>query len=209
MADLHGAGSYDRTSDDVLTLTGQWPLACRSSSRIMRRHSPPGQKWPDCPSTRRKHSYNHCATEHEASKEASPLGRQEGSQRRIRLARQNGFELGKAMRASRRVSRICSRRSFTKSLPPPERRKARSRRSPVQYNSDQSPSVQLAKTYHDFGHGSSGRNMMDLLHVMVGGGGLRRTAAVLTRTHVWRVPVPPVMFGVRLFVVVVVLRRFA
>jgi hypothetical protein len=49
---------------------------------------------------------------------------------------------------------------------------------------------------------------MDLLHVMVGGGGLRRTAAVLTRTHVWRVPVRQVMFGVRLFLVVVVLRRF-
>jgi hypothetical protein len=50
---------------------------------------------------------------------------------------------------------------------------------------------------------------MDLLHAMVGGGGLRRTAAVLTRTHIWRVPVPPVMFGVRLFVMVVVLRGFA
>jgi hypothetical protein len=37
------------------------------------------------------------------SKEASPLRRQEGSQRRIRPARKNGFELGKAMWASRRV----------------------------------------------------------------------------------------------------------
>jgi hypothetical protein len=27
MVDLHGAGGYDRTSDDVLTLTGQWPLS--------------------------------------------------------------------------------------------------------------------------------------------------------------------------------------
>src|SRR5213079_3099213 len=42
-----------------------------------------------------------------------------------------------------------------------------------------------------------------------GGGGLRRPAAVLTRVQVGRVPVPPVMFGVRLLVVVVVLRRFA
>src|SRR5436190_5781640 len=52
--------------------------------------------------------------------------------------------------------------------------------------------------------------MMDFLHVPVGGDGcLRRTAAVLTRVQVGRVPVPPVMFGVRLLVVVVVLRRFA
>jgi hypothetical protein len=49
---------------------------------------------------------------------------------------------------------------------------------------------------------------VDLLHVMVGGG-LRRTAAVLTRTHVWRVPSPTSDVRVRLFVVVVVLRRFA
>src|SRR5204863_8007289 len=42
-----------------------------------------------------------------------------------------------------------------------------------------------------------------------GGGCFRRAAAILTRTQIWRVPVPPVMFGVRLFVVVVVLRRFA
>jgi hypothetical protein len=67
--------------------------------------------------------------------------------------------------------------------------------------------MQLRKSYHDFGHGSSGRNMMDLPHVIVGGvGGLRRTAAVLTRIHVRRIPVPPVMFGVRLLVLVVVLR---
>ena len=52
--------------------------------------------------------------------------------------------------------------------------------------------------------------MKDLLHVAVGGGDcLLWTAAALTRTQIWRVPVPPVMFGVRLFVVVVVLRRFA
>ena len=51
---------------------------------------------------------------------------------------------------------------------------------------------------------------MDLVHVAIGCGGcLLRTAAVLTRTQVGRVPVPPVMFGVRLLVVVVVLRRFA
>jgi hypothetical protein len=55
-----------------------------------------------------------------------------------------------------------------------------------------------------------GKNMKDLLHVTVGGGDcLRRTAAALTRTQIWRVPIPPVMFGVRLFVVVVVLRRLA
>src|SRR5438552_18861368 len=52
--------------------------------------------------------------------------------------------------------------------------------------------------------------MKDLVHVAVGGGGcLRRTAAILTRTQIWRVPVPPVMFRVRFLVVVVVLRRFA
>ena len=50
--------------------------------------------------------------------------------------------------------------------------------------------------------------MKDLLHSAVGGGGgLLRTAAVLTRAQVGRVPVPPVMLGVRLLEVVVVLRR--
>src|SRR5262245_30373236 len=48
--------------------------------------------------------------------------------------------------------------------------------------------------------------MKDLIHVTVGGGGcLLRTAAVLTRAQVGRVPVPPVVFGVRLLVVAVVL----
>src|SRR5438034_11731773 len=56
--------------------------------------------------------------------------------------------------------------------------------------------------------GSSGRNIKDLLHVAVGGGDcLRRTAAALTRTQIWRVPVPPVMFGVRLLVFAVPLLR--
>src|SRR5436190_21782430 len=56
--------------------------------------------------------------------------------------------------------------------------------------------------------GSSGRNMKYLLHVAVGGGDcLRWTAAALTRTQIWRVPVPPVMFGVRLLVFAVPLLR--
>jgi hypothetical protein len=43
--------------------------------------------------------------------------------------------------------------------------------------------------------------MKDLLHVVSGGGGrLVRTFAVLTRAQVGRVPVPPVMFRVRLLV---------
>src|SRR5215207_698125 len=55
---------------------------------------------------------------------------------------------------------------------------------------------------------SSGRNLKDLLHVAVGGGGgLLRTAAVLTRAQVGRVPVPPVVLGVRPLVVAVVLFR--
>lgn len=50
--------------------------------------------------------------------------------------------------------------------------------------------------------------MEDFIHVAVGGGGcLLRTAAVLTRAQAGRVPVPPVMFCVRLFVMVVALRR--
>src|SRR6185295_14039076 len=50
--------------------------------------------------------------------------------------------------------------------------------------------------------------MNDLLHVAVGGGrGFLRTSAVLTRAQVGGVPVPPVMRGVRLFVVAVVLFR--
>jgi hypothetical protein len=33
MADLHRAGRYDRTSDDVLTLTGQRPLSMQEFVR--------------------------------------------------------------------------------------------------------------------------------------------------------------------------------
>ena len=52
--------------------------------------------------------------------------------------------------------------------------------------------------------------MKDLLHVAVGGGDcLLWTAAALTRTQIWRVPVPPVMFGVRLLIVAVMLFRLA
>src|SRR5215475_10323775 len=53
---------------------------------------------------------------------------------------------------------------------------------------------------------SSGKNMKDLLHVAVGCCCLLRTAAVLARAQVGRVPVPPVVLGMRLLVVVVVLR---
>src|SRR5205823_5791167 len=57
---------------------------------------------------------------------------------------------------------------------------------------------------------SLGTNVKDLLHVAVGGGGgLPRTAAVLTRAQVGRVPVPPVVLGVRLLGAVVPLRRLA
>src|SRR5262245_8442766 len=57
---------------------------------------------------------------------------------------------------------------------------------------------------------SSGRNMKDLLHVAVGsGGGLFRTAAVLTGAQVGSIPIPPVVFGVRLLVVSVVLLSLA
>src|SRR5262249_35842292 len=56
----------------------------------------------------------------------------------------------------------------------------------------------------------STNSISELLHIeSCGGGGFLRTAAVLTRTQVGRVPIPPVMFGVRLLVVVVVLGRFA
>ena len=55
--------------------------------------------------------------------------------------------------------------------------------------------------------GSSGRNVEHFVHVAVSGGDcVRRTATILTRTQIWRVPVPPVIFGVRLFVVIVVFR---
>jgi len=50
---------------------------------------------------------------------------------------------------------------------------------------------------------------MDLVHVTVGSGRcFRRIVAVPTRAQVRRVPIPPMMFGVRLLVMVVVLRRF-
>ena len=52
--------------------------------------------------------------------------------------------------------------------------------------------------------------MKDLLHVASGGGGrLVRTYAILTRTQVRRIPIPPVMLGVRLLVLTVVILRFA
>jgi len=48
--------------------------------------------------------------------------------------------------------------------------------------------------------------MNDLLHVAIGsGGGLLRTATVLTSLQVSRVPVPPVMLGMRLLKTPVVL----
>src|SRR5687768_15727128 len=55
---------------------------------------------------------------------------------------------------------------------------------------------------------SSGKNVEDLLHVAVGGGGrLLRTAPLLAGAQVGRVPVPPVVLGVRPLVVTVVLFR--
>src|SRR5438093_6896376 len=63
---------------------------------------------------------------------------------------------------------------------------------------------------HALSRRSSGKNVKDLLHAAVGGGRrLLRIAAALTRAQVGRVPVPPVVLGVRLLVVVVVLRCLA
>src|SRR5262249_35768437 len=57
---------------------------------------------------------------------------------------------------------------------------------------------------------SLGKNMKGLLHVAVGGGcRLLWTAAVLTGAQIGRVPVRPVVLGMRLLVGVVVLRRLA
>src|SRR5262245_12491628 len=57
---------------------------------------------------------------------------------------------------------------------------------------------------------SSGRGLKDLFHVAVRrGGGLLRTAAILTGAQVGCVPVRPAVLGVRLLVAVVVLRCFA
>ena len=51
---------------------------------------------------------------------------------------------------------------------------------------------------------------MNLVRVMVSGSGcILRAAAVLTRVQVRRVPIPPVMFGVRLLVLTVVFLRIA
>src|SRR5947208_3929457 len=53
-------------------------------------------------------------------------------------------------------------------------------------------------------------DVLDLRHVALGGrGGLLWCAPALASVHVRRVPIPPVMLGVRLLVVVVVLRRCA
>src|SRR4029453_9385827 len=52
--------------------------------------------------------------------------------------------------------------------------------------------------------------LLTSIHVAIGGGGrLFRTAAVLTRAQIGRVPVPPVMRAVRLLVVAVMLFRLA
>ena len=46
---------------------------------------------------------------------------------------------------------------------------------------------------------------MDLVHVAIGGGGgFLGRAAVLTRAQIGRVPIPPIMLGVRYFVLMVV-----
>ena len=55
---------------------------------------------------------------------------------------------------------------------------------------------------------SSGTNVKDLLHVTIGGGCcLLWIAAALTCAEIGRVPVPPVVLGVRLLEMVVVLSR--
>ena len=55
---------------------------------------------------------------------------------------------------------------------------------------------------------STGNSISELLNIeSCGGGGFLRTAAVLTSIQVGRVPVPPVMLGVRLLVAAVVLLR--
>src|SRR5205807_4761265 len=49
-------------------------------------------------------------------------------------------------------------------------------------------------------------NMKDLVHVAIGGGGgVLRRASVLTRAQIGRVPIPPMMLGVRLLVLAMVL----
>jgi hypothetical protein len=51
---------------------------------------------------------------------------------------------------------------------------------------------------------------MDFLHISVRSGGcLLRGTAILTRVQVRRVPIPPVMFGVRLLVLTMVFLRIA
>src|SRR5580658_9118963 len=58
------------------------------------------------------------------------------------------------------------------------------------------------------GPASFGKDTKDLSHVTVGGdGGLLRTAAILPRAQIGRVPVPPVVFVVCVFEVPMVLRR--
>ena len=50
---------------------------------------------------------------------------------------------------------------------------------------------------------------MDLIHVSIGGSrGVLRIAAVLTRVQVRRVPIPPVMRGMRLLVLTMMLPCF-
>ena len=48
--------------------------------------------------------------------------------------------------------------------------------------------------------------MKDLFHVAVGGG-LLRTATILTRAQVGRIPVPPMVLNVHLLVIAMVLLR--
>src|SRR3954467_464674 len=51
--------------------------------------------------------------------------------------------------------------------------------------------------------------MMHFVHVAISGGCcFLRSAAILTRAEIGRVPIPPVMLGVRYLVVMVVLSRF-
>src|SRR5215213_1786009 len=89
---------------------------------------------------------------------------------------------------------------------PPQapRRKYRSGGQPLDVSGDYKMCPSRGRT------ASSWKNVKDLLHVTVGGcRRLLRTASLLTRAQVGRVPVRPLVLGVRLLEAAVVLRRLA
>ena len=83
-----------------------------------------------------RNSHNHYSAEHHTCERYHSSSDKKQAETNSTVETRKAFNSGKGIRASRSVWRICSRRSFTKSLPRPERKKSepttnRARRIPT------------------------------------------------------------------------------